>query len=147
MPGPRDRLAPYFDGHPLSLKRFFDEIDYLSDACGLLPAEKISHTLRYLDHHEYETWKSRPSALGRDWSAFKREITSLYPGADEDHRYTLVDLELLADKQARHPMRARYQFGEYYQQFVTISDWLGARSEISLRERNTIFFSGFDTEF
>ncbi|KAJ3565953.1 hypothetical protein NP233_g7310 [Leucocoprinus birnbaumii] len=147
MPGRHDRSAPHFDGHPLSLKRFFDEIDYLGDSRGLLPSEKIQHTLRYLDYHEYETWKSRPSAQGLDWEAFKKEITSLYPGADEDRRYTLVDLELLADKQARQPMRSRYQFGEYYRQFVTISDWLVARNEISLRERNNIFLSGFDTEF
>ncbi|KAJ3564556.1 hypothetical protein NP233_g8219 [Leucocoprinus birnbaumii] len=147
MPGRHDRSAPHFDGHPLSLKRFFDEIDYLGDSRGLLPSEKIQHTLRYLDYHEYETWKSRPSAQGLDWEAFKRDITSLYPGADEDRRYTLVDLELLADKQARQPMRSRYQFGEYYRQFVTVSDWLLAHNEISLRERNNIFLSGFDTEF
>ncbi|KAF5355122.1 hypothetical protein D9756_005719 [Leucocoprinus leucothites] len=147
MPGPRDRGAPTFDGHPLSLKRFFDEVDYLGNASGLTPAEKIQHTLRYLDYRDYETWKSRPSALGRDWEAFKREITSLYPGADEDQRYTLVDLELLADKQVRQAMQARYQFGEYYRQFVTISDWLLANGEISLRERNNIFLNGFDSKF
>ncbi|KAJ3576945.1 hypothetical protein NP233_g95 [Leucocoprinus birnbaumii] len=44
-------------------------------------------------------------------------------------------------------MRSRYQFGEYYRQFVTVSDWLLAHNEISLRERNNIFLSGFDTEF
>lgn len=43
-----------------------------------------------------------------------------------------MDLELLADKQVRQAMQARYQFGEYYRQFVTISDWLLANGEISL---------------
>ena len=62
MPSPGDRSAPKFDGHPPSLKRFFDEVDYLGDSCGLSAVEKIQHTLRYLDFREYETWRSRPSA-------------------------------------------------------------------------------------
>jgi len=55
MPSSGDWSAPRFDGHPPSLKRFFDEIDYLGNACRLSPTEKIQHTLHYLDFHEYET--------------------------------------------------------------------------------------------
>jgi len=55
MPSPGDRSAPRFDEHPPSLKHFFDEIDYLGNACRLSPTEKIQHMLRYLDFHEYET--------------------------------------------------------------------------------------------
>ena len=114
MPSPGDRSAPRFDGHPPSLKRFFDEMDYLGNACGLSSTEKIQHTLRYLDFCEYETWRTCRSAQGFDWDAFKAEITALYPGADEDRKYTVVDLEILVDKQAREPMQSRYQFGDYY---------------------------------
>ena len=118
MPSPGDRSAPRFDGHPLPSKCFFDEMDYLGNACGLSPTEKIQHMLRYLDFHEYETWRTRRSARGFDWNAFKAEITALYPGADEDRKYTVVDLEILVDKQAREPMQLRYQFGDYYHQFL-----------------------------
>jgi len=55
MPSPGDCSAPKFDGHPLSLKCFFDEVDYLGDSCGLSVVEKIQHTLHYLDFREYET--------------------------------------------------------------------------------------------
>ena len=147
MPSPGDRSAPRFDGHPLPSKCFFDEMDYLGNACGLSPTEKIQHMLRYLDFCEYEIWRTRRSARGFDWDAFKAEITALYPGADEDRKYTVVDLEILVDKQAREPMQSRYQFGDYYRRFVTISDWLLAQHEISMQDWNKLFINGFDQTF
>jgi len=62
MPSPGNHSTPKFDGHPPSLKRFFDEVDYLGDSCGLSAVEKIQYTLCYLDFREYETWRSRSSA-------------------------------------------------------------------------------------
>jgi len=147
MPSPGNRSAPKFDGHPPSLKRFFDEVDYLGDSYGLSAVEKIQHTLHYLDFREYETWRSRPSARGSNWDIFKAEITALYPGADEDRKYTVVDLEILVDKQGHEPIQSRYQFGEYYQHFVTISDWLLSQQEISIQDRNKLFIRGFDHSF
>ncbi|KAF9440820.1 hypothetical protein P691DRAFT_767200 [Macrolepiota fuliginosa MF-IS2] len=114
MPAPQDRSAPKFDGHPLSLKQFFDEMDTLANACQLTPEEKIQHTLQYLEWKEYETWRSHPSAAGQDWEAFKNDILILR---------------------------------EYYWNFITIVDWLLPKGEISRRERDQIFFSGFNTGF
>ncbi|KAF9440729.1 hypothetical protein P691DRAFT_792942 [Macrolepiota fuliginosa MF-IS2] len=147
MPAPRDRSAPKFDGHPLSLKRFLDEIDTLGNTCQLALEEKIQHTIHYLEWKEYKTWRSCPTASGQDWDAFKQDIIALYPGANEDQKYTLVDLEVLANKQARESMNSRYQFGEYYRNFITITDWLLPKGEISRRERDQIFFSSFNTGF
>jgi len=42
MPSPGDRSAPRFDRHPPSLKRFFDEMDYLRNACGLSPTVDLT---------------------------------------------------------------------------------------------------------
>ena len=55
MPSPSDYSTPKFDGHSLSLKCFFNEVDYLEDSCGLSVIEKIQHTLHYLDFRKYET--------------------------------------------------------------------------------------------
>ena len=147
MPSPGDRSAPRFDGHPPSLKCFFDEVDYLGDSCGLLAVEKIQYTLRYLDFREYETWRSCSSVRGSNWDVFRAEITELYPGADENRKYMVVDLEILVDKQGCEPMQLCYQFGEYYQCFVTISDWLLSQQEISIQDQNKLFIRGFDHPF
>ena len=129
------------------LKHFFHEVNYLGDSYRLLTVEKIQHTLHYLDFREYETWRSRPSARGSNWDVFKAEITALYPGADEDRKYTVVDLEILVDKQGRESMQSCYQFGEYYRHFVTISDWLLSQQEISIQDQNKLFIRGFDHLF
>lgn len=147
MPSPYDRNAPRFDGHPLSLGRFFGEIERLGRSCQLSPREMIEHTLAYLAWNEHNTWKELPAAAGSDWERFKQEIIAIYPGADEDHKYTFYDLEALANRQAITPMTSRYQFGEYYRQFLTIGMWLFRRNEISQRERDMVFFSGFDPLF
>ena len=122
-------------------------MDYLGNACGLSPIEKIQYTLCYLDFCEYETWRTHRSACGYNWDAFKAEITALYPGADENRKYTVVDLEILVDKQTHEPMQSRYQFGDYYCQFVTISDWLLAQHKISMQDWNKLFINGFDQTF
>jgi len=104
MPSPSDYSAPRFDGHLPLLKYFFDKVDYLGDFCGLSAVEKIQHTLRYLNFKEYKTWRSCSSTQGSNWDVFKTEITVLYPGADEDRKYTVVNLEILVDKQGCKPM-------------------------------------------
>ena len=147
MPSPGDWSAPRFDGHPPSLKHFFDEMDYLGNTYGLSSTEEIQHTLCYLDFYKYETWRTRRSAQGFDWNVFKAEITALYPGVDEDRKYTVVDLEILVDKQACKAMQSCYQFGDYYHWFVTISDWLLAQHEISIQDQNKLFINGFDQTF
>jgi len=44
-------------------------------------------------------------------------------------------------------MQSRYQFGDYYCRFVTISDWLLAQHEISMQDWNKLFINGFDRTF
>ncbi|KAJ3555385.1 hypothetical protein NP233_g12224 [Leucocoprinus birnbaumii] len=147
MPSRYDRNAPKFDGHPRSLRRFFEEIEMLGRECGLTERQHIVHTLRYLDGKDYDAWTSRPSSLGANWARFKEEITSMYPGADDEARYNVTDLELFVESHAAKPMRDRFQFGEYYREFLTRAAWLLNRGLISQRERNKLFLSGFHIDF
>ncbi|KAF5355070.1 hypothetical protein D9756_005756 [Leucocoprinus leucothites] len=147
MPSRYDRNAPKFDGHPRSLRRFFEEVDMLGRECGLNQRELIVHTLRYLDSRDYDAWTSRPSAAGADWIRFKEDILAMYPGAEDDARYNVTDLEVFVERHAAKPMRDRFQFGEYYREFLTRSAWLLNRNLISQRERNKLFLSGFHIDF
>ena len=45
MPACRRGMAPVFDGDPLNLRQFFDEIDSLATGMNLRDSEKIQHTL------------------------------------------------------------------------------------------------------
>jgi hypothetical protein len=147
MPSRFSTSAPKFDGHPRSLQRFFEEIELLGRECNLDQRALIRHTLRYLDSVDYDAWNSRPSAAGVDWINFKEEITSMYPGAEDDTRFNVTDLELFVERHASNPMRDRFQFGEYYRNFLTRASWLLNRNLISHRERNKFFMNGFHIDF
>jgi len=97
MPSPDNHSAPKFNGHPPSLKHFFDEVNYLGDSCRLSSVDETQHTLHYLDFREYETWRSCLSAQGSNWDNFKVEIMTLYPRANEDQKYTVIDIEILVN--------------------------------------------------
>lgn len=147
MPSPYDRSAPRFDGQPRSLKRFLDEIEILGRDCNVTEQDLITHTLRYLDSRDEEIWRGPALHARGDWGLFKIKIITLYPGAEDEHRYTVTDLQIIAENQAAIPMRDRFQFGEYYRQFVTKSDWLLARGVISRREQSKLFLSGLHVDF
>jgi hypothetical protein len=147
MPSRYDRNAPKFDGNPRLLKRFFEDIEVLARHCRISPEEQIAQTLRYLDGNDYDTWRMRPSAAGNDWDNFKREITDMYPGADDNSRYSVTDLELFVKRHASSPMSDQSQFGAYYREFLTRSGWLRTRGMISQRERNKLFINGFHIDF
>jgi hypothetical protein len=71
----------------------------------------------------------------------------MYPGAEDDTRYNVTDLELFVERHASSPMRDRFQFGEYYRNFLTRASWLLNRNLISHRERNKLFMNGFHIDF
>lgn len=147
MPSRYDRNALKFDGKPTSLRRFFEDIEALANDCVLSQREKITHTLRYLETDDHDAWSSQPSAQGNDWELFKREITAMYPGSEDNARFSATDLELFVEHHTATPMQDRFQFGEYYRGFLTKSGWLLNRNIISHRERNKMFINGFHINF
>ncbi|KAF9440362.1 hypothetical protein P691DRAFT_767868 [Macrolepiota fuliginosa MF-IS2] len=86
MPSRYSEEAPKFDGHPWSLKRFFEEIEILAKECNLNQRDQIIHTLRYLDGPDYDLWRSIPASMADSWDHFKQEIMAIYPGAEDDTR-------------------------------------------------------------
>lgn len=105
------------------------------------------HTLRYLEGDDYDAWNTRPSAQGNDWNLFKQEIRAMYPGSEDNARFSVTDLKLFVENHAAIPMQSRSQFGEYYRNFLTRSGWLLNRNVISHRERNKLFMNGFHISF
>lgn len=147
LPGRFDRGAPQFDGHPNSLKAYFEDMETLGRDCDLSSAELIRHSLRYLERKHRDAWESLESSRGRDWALFKKNVARLYPGSEDENRYTVTDLELFTEQYAATPMRDRVRFGDYYRDFGTISTWLITQNHISRRERDKYFLSGFHIDF
>lgn len=148
MPTRGHHSAPKFTGEGQFLSRFFDEIEALATAANLNDRDKILWTLRYAENAEYEIWSTGlPEASGVNWIAFKTAVTRLYPGSDDDRRYTVNNFESFCELHSRKVMRTKEDLGKYHREFLTISTFLKGKGRISEREVNKLYFSGFDSAF
>jgi hypothetical protein len=84
MPARGHATAPSFDGNPLNLQRFLDEVALLAEDAGLDDAGRIKHSLRYASLSDHELWSGLPAVQAADWTAFKTSVMQLYPGTEDD---------------------------------------------------------------
>jgi hypothetical protein len=124
MPTRGHSTAPTFDGNPLNLSRFFEEVEILAADAGLDDAGRIKHSLRYASLNDYELWFRLPEAKGADYAAFKKNVLVLYPGTEDDHRYTMADLDRLTHTQTAYGIRSRAELGKFYREFIRITGFL-----------------------
>lgn len=115
--------------------------------CAISQGELITHTIRYLDGEDYDVWNSCPAARGQDWEDFRRRITDMYPGAEDENQYSVTDLEIYVENQATVPMNDQNHFGDYYRKFIVKANWLIDRRYLSRRERDKLFLAGFHIDF
>ena len=70
-----------------------------------------------------DMWKSLPeysdpNFIHEDW---KKKVVSLYPGANEEKRWTVTDVDKLIRELARMGIYTIGDFGAYYHTFYTIA--------------------------
>jgi hypothetical protein len=63
----------------------------------------------------------------------------LYPGADDERKYTESDLERLIETQRRYGIESRAKLGHYYWEFCCISKFLIDKWHLSDIERNKMY--------
>jgi hypothetical protein len=146
MPARGHPTAPSFDGNPLNLKHFLDEVNLLAEDAGLDGAGRIKHALRFASLSDNELWSGLTAAAGNGWEDFKTAVTTLYPGADDDRRYSPGDLTRLTERYASYGIQSRAELGEYYREFIRIADYLIRKTRLSDRERNIAYQSGFQED-
>jgi hypothetical protein len=71
-----------------------------------------------------ETWKALVSynvASGKSYEEWKKEVTTLYPGVDEEKRWTIADMDKLVGERARIGIHNNDDFAAYYRTFYMIT--------------------------
>jgi len=144
MPARGHSTAPTFDGDALNLIHFFNEVDVLGTEAGLTDEAKIRQSLRYARREEFELWTTLREATGVNFTAFRAAVTKLYPGADDQRRYSEADLRRLVTTQQAYGIMSRDELGSYYREFRRIATFLIDRARISELERNKLYVQGFD---
>src|SRR6202795_4424708 len=103
------------------------------------------HSPRYAGRKKHKLWGYLPAASGCSFQAFRDEVMALYPGSDDDRRYSDKDLRRLIIDQQTHNITTRADLGAYYREFLRISDFLVKKGRMSSLERNRLYMEGFNS--
>jgi hypothetical protein len=151
MPATRPHTAPKFSPDPpRELMRYFEELDTLMEpALITVDIDKKKQAVRYLDMDTAETWKALVSysvASRKSYKEWKKEVTMLYPGVDEEKRWTIADMDKLVGERARIGIHSNDDFAAYYRTFYTITSFLKEKGRISGAEQSRAFLRGISLE-
>jgi hypothetical protein len=75
----------------------------------------------------------------------KKDI-SLYPGVNEEKRWSFADLDNVIGERARIGIHMIEDFRAYYRVFYTISAFLAQKNRLSLVEQSRLFIKGLSEE-
>jgi hypothetical protein len=146
MPTCGHSTAPKFDPtQPRELRRYFDELDMLFAACSITDSDQMKrHACRYLDIDSAELWESVPEfATGISFNTFRTAIHKLYPGSENDRKWSILDMDKLVGEQLRVGIFDASDLGMYYRSFYNITQFLRTKNRISEAEQSRAFVRGF----
>jgi hypothetical protein len=149
MPPRGHSTAPRFDpSKPRELRRYFDELDLLFGSCQIADnPEKKKFACHYVDIDTSDLWKSIPQhAAASTFQEFVTAVIKLYPGADDDRRWTQIDLDALVGEQLRLGIRTMTDLGNYYRSFFTITQYLITKGWMAEIEQGRAYARAFQPE-
>ena len=98
MPARNHSSAPRFDPiRPRELPAYFEELEALLASANITqPQSKKTHAKRYAPTDDGEFWASLPEFLHPvTYEDFKAKVLAQYPGATEEWKYNLADIDKL----------------------------------------------------
>jgi hypothetical protein len=94
-----DRTALKFDlTHPRELRCYFSNLDFIFRRAGITNnTEKKQHAVRYVDVDTSKLWEALPkySDNTKTYSNFAKAIHALYPGSEEERKWSVADMDKL----------------------------------------------------
>ena len=105
MPSRGDRSAPKFDPkQPRELRRYFDDLYFAFTRAGVTDrAEMKQHACHYVDVDTTELWETLTeyTDLTKTYEEFKTAVYALYPGSDEERKWSVADMDKLVGERMR----------------------------------------------
>ena len=148
MPTRGEDGAPSFSpDQPRELRRYFKELNYLFIRAQVTDdEEKKMHACRYLDVDSAELWESLSEfEHGTQYLDFVKAVYDLYPGSEDERKWTVASMEKLVSEQLRSGIHSLDDLGRYYRAFRTITKFLHDNNRISEAEQSRAFVRGFQS--
>jgi hypothetical protein len=142
MPARGHSTALKFDPtQPCELHRYFDELDMLFAACSITNSDQMKrHACHYLDIDSAELWESVPEfTTGISFNTFWTVIHKLYPGLENDRKWSILDMNKLVGEQLRVGIFDVSDLGMYCRSFYNITQFLCTKNRISEAEQSRAF--------
>ena len=150
MPARNHSSAPRFDSNkPRELPIYFRELELLLDSAQIVAdQEKKENARRYLQREDFELWKSLPEfAANVTYEDFKTAVLRLYPGATEDRKYCLADVDRLIEDRKQEGIQTLEELSGYYRRFLVMTSYLLDTGRMAPVEQKRLFIKGFPTPF
>ncbi|PPR07567.1 hypothetical protein CVT24_008785 [Panaeolus cyanescens] len=129
------------------ISRYFEDVELLVSQARLISdRDKIDAVVCYADFDISDLWQSLPqfTAQPPSYVAFKSAVLSLYPHADHhDNKFTISSLNDLIFHTRQSGIRNIEDLGQYYRQFLHISNFLTTKSRLSDIDSQRRFVMGF----
>ncbi|TFY51112.1 hypothetical protein EVJ58_g10731 [Rhodofomes roseus] len=147
MPARGHSTAPVFDEtEPLSFNRYFQDLETHFSRCGIkTEGDKKSWATRYPPLRVSELWEMQPTFKDatKTYDDLKRSLRQLYPGADDQHKYSIADLDKVVTDRVRLGLSNALDLAAYYRDFYMISEYLISQGSLSTLEQDRKFQLGF----
>ena len=118
MPSRGDRSAPKFDPkQPRELRRYFDDLDFAFGRAAVTTDDaKKQHACRYVDVDTSELWETLAEYTDatKTYDEFKEAIYALYPGSEEERKWSVADMDQLVGERSRIGILSLSDLGEYH---------------------------------
>jgi len=144
MPARGHATAPKFSpDQPRELRYYFKELEHLFDAASVTQNDpKKKFATRYLDFQVADLWEGTAEYSSGTYDEFKKAILKLYPGSEEERKWTMADLDKLIGEQLRLGILSVADFGAYYRSFTQITTFLIGKNRLAEEERSRTFIRG-----
>jgi hypothetical protein len=148
-PSQGDKRAPTLGSSPLSLQRYFEDIEEIfTNALITADEEKKKLAVKYLDQGTEMIWTFLPSYLdpAKSYDDFKAAVQKAYPESDTSSLYSLPDLERLCQDTKQSNFDTWADYGIYHRNFGMIYRWLQANAKYAGLTNDTMstwFLKGF----
>src|ERR1700721_1377461 len=148
MPARGQEIAPKFvfdPLHPQELRRYFEDLAILFETSNVTQhQEKKCAARRYVDINTSDLWESLSEYQSPySWDQFVAAVYKLYPGSEDDRRWSIADMEKLIGEQLRSGIPDVYSLGAYHRAFLAITQFLCSKHRLSRSEQSRAFIRGF----
>ncbi|CCM07238.1 uncharacterized protein FIBRA_09583 [Fibroporia radiculosa] len=147
MPSNGHATAPTFNPEqPRTLKRFFRNLEELFDKCEVTTeSAKKAKVVYYPPIDTADLWETLPAYVNplATYNDFKKQIRDLYPGCEDDQKFSIADLDQLIGEHARNGVKSAVNLGNFYRDFIVITTHLIAKQRLLTIQQSEAYIKVF----